>query len=630
MIETNDVEKLIAELSKEIRELSDEENKETSLIRLQEIAKEYAGDDKVVTTAELVEEIKARPPQKKMHSGFQGLDDILDGFREKQLIVLAAPTKSGKCFKENTPILMIDGSTKLIQEIKVGDKLMGPDSRERTVTALGNGKSEMYEVTIGHESFTANGAHILPLRNQRGKYVEITIDEFLKKKPNFKKHYKGYFASCLNFNLNIKNRKISIDPYILGLWLGDGTSSEPSITNPDKEIISEVERYMKINGGTMTTREKRPLLCKNYYLKGINLKDKLRQIKILNNKHIPKEYLINNESSRLELLAGLIDTDGHLSNVDTYPYYEMVLKDTQLAQDFIFLARSLGFRVNVTDKKVTLDGWDKPRNYKRITIRGNLSRIPLKVQRKKSDFCPSRDYLACHLKIKPVGIGKYYGFELDGDGLFVLGNFVVTHNTSFAIDLTIRLKNENVLWFPFEEPAEELIQKFLDRNEEPPHFMTPRKMLGNTLVWIEKKIIEAKAKYDAKIVFIDHLHFIVPFSEERQDLRIGETMRNLKKLAVKWNMTIFLIAHLKKTRVDNAPDLEDLRDSSFIAQEADTVMMLWRETKRVNGFVEISNNVNLSIQANRRTGKTGNVKLVFENGRFYEKDWKHQSEDEKW
>lgn len=190
--------------------------------------------------------------------------------------------------------------------------------------------------------------------------------------------------------------------------------------------------------------------------------------------------------------------------------------------------------------------------------------------------------------------------------------------TSFCIDLTARMKELSPLWFPFEEPAEELIQKFLVRKEKPPLFFTPQKIIGNTLKWIERKIIEAKVKYGSEVIFLDHLHFIVPFSMERQDLRIGETMRELKGLAKRLNVIIFLIAHLKKTKMDQNPDLEDLRDSSFIAQEADTVIMLWRKTHREQGEIVITNEVNISVQANRRTGKTGNVKMIFENGRFIE------------
>lgn len=205
--------------------------------------------------------------------------------------------------------------------------------------------------------------------------------------------------------------------------------------------------------------------------------------------------------------------------------------------------------------------------------------------------------------------------------LIVLSGITKHGKTSLAIELTICLKDEHPMWLPFEEPARELILKFHDRGEPPPVFYTPQKMVGNTLLWIEKKIIEAKAKFDSKVVFIDHLHYILNGNRENMAQEIGDTMRSLKKLAVKWNVVIVLLAHLKKTKLDQNPDLEDLKDSSSIAQEADTVMFMWRETKRERGEVITTNNINLSVQANRRTGKTGNVKLVFKNGRFKEEDW---------
>jgi replicative DNA helicase len=86
--------------------------------------------------------------------------------------------------------------------------------------------------------------------------------------------------------------------------------------------------------------------------------------------------------------------------------------------------------------------------------------------------------------------------------------------TSLCVDLTTKMRAQTLLWFPFEEGADELVQKFLDRNEEPPLFYVPARITGNTLLWIEKKIIEAIAKYGTQVVFIDHLHFIVPFSTE--------------------------------------------------------------------------------------------------------------------
>jgi len=197
-----------------------------------------------------------------------------------------------------------------------------------------------------------------------------------------------------------------------------------------------------------------------------------------------------------------------------------------------------------------------------------------------------------------------------------------------AIELTIRLKEENPLWFPFEEPATELILKFHERNQPPPLFYTPLTIINGTLLWIEKKIIEAKVKHNAQIVFIDHLHFLTKPSQNMAQ-EIGALVREIKKLAVKWKVVIFLLAHLRKTQLDKNPDFEDLKDSSSIAQEADTVIFIWRETKRENGEIQITNKTNLSVQANRKTGKTGNVKMIYENGRFRECDWTHNEEIEK-
>lgn len=234
------------------------------------------------------------------------------------------------------------------------------------------------------------------------------------------------------------------------------------------------------------------------------------------------------------------------------------------------------------------------------------------------------------IKVRPEQAKMFSGYSgldniLDGfrhKQLIVVSAATKSGKTSFCIELTSRLKQYNPMWLPFEEPAEELIIKFLDRKEQPPLFYTPQKMAGNTLTWVEKKIVEAKAKYNSQIIFIDHLHFIVDFGGQNMSQEIGRTMRELKQLAVKWGVVIVLIAHLRKTQVDEQPTLEDLRDSSFIAQEADTVIMLWRETKKdpETRQVIIGNNVNISVQANRRTGKTGNVLMHFENGKFLEND----------
>jgi replicative DNA helicase len=220
----------------------------------------------------------------------------------------------------------------------------------------------------------------------------------------------------------------------------------------------------------------------------------------------------------------------------------------------------------------------------------------------------------------------YQGLD-DILGGFRLGQLVVmsaqtkSGKTSFCVDITTKIRDENPLWFPFEEGGEDLVRKFLERGEKPPLFYLPKQNTVNDMEWLEVKIIESIAKFNTRFVFIDHMDFIVPFHADRHDLLVGKTCRDLKQLAKKWNIVIVLICHLKKARMDTQPDLESLRGSASIAQEADTVIMLWRQTERENGQVVITNNVNVSVQANRRTGKTGNVKMQFINGKFVAKEW---------
>lgn len=222
------------------------------------------------------------------------------------------------------------------------------------------------------------------------------------------------------------------------------------------------------------------------------------------------------------------------------------------------------------------------------------------------------------------------GFRLQQ--VVVVSALTKSGKTSWLMDLTTRIRDTNPLWFPFEESAEELVRKFVERGEEPPRAFTPRTMTGGGKVsmmnWIEFRIVESIVKYGTKVVFIDQLDFIVPFNGDNHSLRVGQAMRDVKALAKKWNVCIFLICHLSKAKMSEQPTLEDLKGSSSIGQEADTVILLWREMKKIKGQVNITNNVNISIQANRRTGTTGNVKMVYTDGKFIEKEWQSDEEQE--
>ena len=143
-------------------------------------------------------------------------------------------------------------------------------------------------------------------------------------------------------------------------------------------------------------------------------------------KFIPLEYLTANRDTRLQVMAGLADSDCYLSSGG----YEIVSKWVGLANDIAFLARSLGLMVTMATKDVRLDGWDAPRTYQRLRINGHLDQIPCRVPRRKA--APRRqikDALRTGFSVDPIGHGEYAGFMLDGDGRFLLGDFTVTHNT---------------------------------------------------------------------------------------------------------------------------------------------------------------------------------------------------------
>jgi len=200
--------------------------------------------------------------------------------------------------------------------------------------------------------------------------------------------------------------------------------------------------------------------------------------------------------------------------------------------------------------------------------------------------------------------------------------------TTFCIELTINQKEYNPVWFPFEEGTEELLSKFIERNEEPPIFYTPAILRERTLEFIERKIIEAIAKHDSKIFYIDNLDWIVDPRSQSHDRETQYVCMELKRMCVQWGVCIVLIAHVKKLDTSTKqPDYNDIKGSSAVYQISDTVIMLWRETKRNDyGELEITNNINVSVQFNRKYGKTGNVKMLFDNGHYREYDWKVNDE----
>ncbi len=162
----------------------------------------------------------------------------------------------------------------------------------------------------------------------------------------------------------------------------------------------------------------------------------LRINNLLGNKHIPHIYKTATRHDRLELLAGLMDTDGSLANGG----YDFISRDKQLSLDVVFLARSLGLAAyfNVSMKKA--QSMQEAREHYRVSISGDCSIIPCRVARKRASVRKqAKDVLRTGIKLEPLGIGEYFGFEISGsDRLFLLGDFTVTHNTLMLSEVARR------------------------------------------------------------------------------------------------------------------------------------------------------------------------------------------------
>lgn len=203
------------------------------------------------------------------------------------------------------------------------------------------------------------------------------------------------------------------------------------------------------------------------------------------------------------------------------------------------------------------------------------------------------------------------GFE-QGE-MCVISGITGNGKTLFAKTLTyhLSLNDINCLWFTYEEQPKTFLRRF--HEDFMPVFFLPNKHLNTTLSWIEERIIESKVKYSCKVVFIDHLHFLIPLQESRNtSLLIGGIMRELKKIALKHEIVLFILAHTHKIKQEETPDLSNLRDSSFIAQEADKVIIIRRKGKKTKGEIEFTNESTVYILKNRMTGVLGKYQMFYD------------------
>lgn len=151
--------------------------------------------------------------------------------------------------------------------------------------------------------------------------------------------------------------------------------------------------------------------------------------------------------------------------------------------------------------------------------------------------------------------------------------------TLFAESLVRNILLENgearAAYFSFEVTPEALLEKYQDSPSTPIYL--PLELRAMDVEWLEMRIEEAKLKHGCQIFIIDHLHYLVDMAtKQNMSLNIGGFMRKLKLMALRLRVAVILLAHQKGVAKGEEPSIEDVRDSSFIGQESDNVIVIWR------------------------------------------------------
>jgi hypothetical protein len=363
-----------------------------------------------------------------------------------------------KCLAKGTLILKWDGSVQTVENICVGDYVIGDDGKSRLVTELVNGESEMYEIDQGDGTkYTVNKNHILSLYVMDHKKLkwsnkrQVWIMNWYNTKKN---RYKSLsvnpdtYYKCYKHTYKSDVIVMTKDEYYEISKLEAKKDALKFLNRiPDDPVVNiSVQTYLKLPQMTRKKLYGYKSSCIQWEKKEVEI-NPYTMGKMLSDvcnsptNHIPLDYIINDENTRLEVLAGLIDNTSGVYFI----FNKNLIKinkcacERHLVKDIEYVSRTLGLNVRVSTKiskrkNICVNSLcDK---YICITIYGNILKIPIRTNKHgqlKSTYKSTYngEYVVNKIPIKSItsiGVGDYYGFNTDGNHRFVLGDFTSTHN----------------------------------------------------------------------------------------------------------------------------------------------------------------------------------------------------------
>jgi hypothetical protein len=365
--------------------------------------------------------------------------------------LIMGAAKMSKCILASDLCRKFDLSLSRADAVRVGDVLMGDDGTPRNVLETVSGREPMWEIKPDHApAFCCTADHVLTLvctwtrRNNGGRYgissgytpgkiVDVPLRDYLGWSKTRKRAYRLFVKPAVS-----PAKELRVDPYIYGAWLGDGTCCRCDLTSPEGPMVSEWIRYWRSLGFRVEkiakygwsarhqTPEKR--IWPNFWIRS----------SVVNGvKRIFPEYLAGSFEQRMQLLAGLIDSDGTSVGAG----YDIVTKWPGLADDIEALARSLGFLVSRSVRKHSIKSIGFSAEYAHLYLRGPCDLIPTKEKRigRVARKSMTGDVMTTRFSVTPVGEQKYAGFMLDGNHRFQLASGIITHN-SFSMGVRLFLE----------------------------------------------------------------------------------------------------------------------------------------------------------------------------------------------
>jgi len=257
--------------------------------------------------------------------------------------------------------------------------------------------------------------------------INICVDEYIRLDTWTKKNLIGYRTK----NFSYSHQPVFLDPYILGLWLGDGISGLPVIRTNNHNIYKYIRNWALEHNANTVMLDNNSIAIKS---QGINtFVNMMALYGLKDNKHIPKEYMCNNRDIRMRVLAGLVDTIGSITKKNKIIF--IFEENRVLLQHICTLVRSLGYTVDINN--IARMNRNVPNDNKRkcYTVHYILNidlkyvnELPVIDPLNMNGMIESSINYESDITVTSVGRGKYRGWKLDKNNQFLLNDFTVVHN----------------------------------------------------------------------------------------------------------------------------------------------------------------------------------------------------------